>query len=322
MGTQPLDSRRSLSVAIVARDDEAVLADTLANVRPWADEIVVLNVESSDRTAEIAAVFGARVVKAAWKADYSAVRNHLFGVLAGEWVLWLEPGERVDDATWPDLRRLVDAAADRDTAYGVTIEIPALPPSGSAEQAALIRLVPNRPELRFEGRVAETLKPSIQQAGMNTALAPGRILRHPRCHDVRWKSARAWHTLDLVSLENHVGRTPSLRVLMAMGDAALDLEDRPLARQAYSEVVRIAARGSLEMLQGYYGMLATFGEDSGDADRQLALCLEALEVFPLDAQLLCADAKGPLIFSSIWGLRISRLLLPRYMRKTASTRRI
>ena len=42
------------------------------------------------------------------------------------------------------------------------------------------------------------------------------------------------------------------------------------------------------MLEAYYGLLATFEGEQGQRARQVAVCLEALDVYPLDAQLLCA----------------------------------
>jgi hypothetical protein len=42
------------------------------------------------------------------------------------------------------------------------------------------------------------------------------------------------------------------------------------------------------MLEGYYGLLTTFDGDPSQSDQQITACLEALEVYPLDAQLLVA----------------------------------
>ena len=72
--------------------------------------------------------------------------------------------------------------------------------------------------------------------------------------------------------------------LMARVRAAVDARDW----QQVGEAVRAAPRGSLEMLEGYYGLLSSFDGQEDDAQRQLAMCLEALEIYPLDAQLLCA----------------------------------
>ena len=48
-----------LSVAIITKDEETNLARTLESVR-WADEVVIVDCGSTDRTAEIARAFGAK----------------------------------------------------------------------------------------------------------------------------------------------------------------------------------------------------------------------------------------------------------------------
>jgi Flp pilus assembly protein TadD len=42
------------------------------------------------------------------------------------------------------------------------------------------------------------------------------------------------------------------------------------------------------MLEAYYGLLTSFDGEKNGPQQQLAVCAEALEVFPLDGQLLCA----------------------------------
>ena len=42
------------------------------------------------------------------------------------------------------------------------------------------------------------------------------------------------------------------------------------------------------MLDAYYGLLTSLGATDAERGEQLNLCIEALEVFPMDAQLLCA----------------------------------
>jgi tetratricopeptide (TPR) repeat protein len=288
MSTAEFHPGKYLSVAIVARDEDAVLPETIEGLRALADEIVVLDAGSTDRTAEVAATLGARVVQFPWQHDWSAARNHLLARLTGHWVLWLDPGDRIDGESAAELRRFVDCQADRNVAYTILVRLPPASPGASPEEAALVRLMPNRPEVQFAGRVRETAIPALEAAGLKLDLAPGRIHRHPRCRNRDWKSARAWQQLDLASLETAQGTAPNVSALLAMGEAASDLEDHALARQAFAEAVRAAPKGSLEMLEGYYGLLASFDGQRDDSQRQLAVCMEALETYPLDAQLLCA----------------------------------
>ena len=50
-----------LSVAIVAMNEEAIIGRTLESVR-WADEIVLVDSGSTDRTCDIARQYNARVL--------------------------------------------------------------------------------------------------------------------------------------------------------------------------------------------------------------------------------------------------------------------
>jgi tetratricopeptide (TPR) repeat protein len=128
----------------------------------------------------------------------------------------------------------------------------------------------------------------MEAAGVMLDLAPGRILRHARQHDPDVKARRARRVLDLVAQERARDGRGKLRLLLAAGEAAGDLEDRDAARRALAEAVRTAPRGSTEMLEAYYGWLSSCDGQAGACEHQTAICLEALEIFPLDAQLLSA----------------------------------
>ena len=85
-----------LSVAVIAFNEERNLARCLASVR-FADDVVVVDSGSTDRTREIARREGARVVPAPW-AGYVAQKSRAVGEARHLWVLsldadeWLEPG--------------------------------------------------------------------------------------------------------------------------------------------------------------------------------------------------------------------------------------
>ena len=91
--------------------------------------------------------------------------------------------------------------------------------------------------------------------------------------------------LQLVELETAArGVTPAL--LNRLGEAHSNLHDPAAARKAFLQAISIATRGSTEMLDAYYGLLTTFEGDSDQQEQQITSGLEALDVFPLDAQLL------------------------------------
>lgn len=88
-----------LSVAIVAMNEEANIGRTLESVR-WADEIVLVDSGSRDRTCDIAREFGARVIVEPWRG-YVAQKNYSLELCTQEWVLSVD----ADEAVSPELQR-------------------------------------------------------------------------------------------------------------------------------------------------------------------------------------------------------------------------
>jgi len=92
----------TLSVAVVAMDEEANIGRTLASVR-WADEIVLVDSGSKDRTCDIAREYGARVVVEPWRG-YVAQKNYAVDLCAKEWVLLLDADEEVSPGLADEIR--------------------------------------------------------------------------------------------------------------------------------------------------------------------------------------------------------------------------
>ena len=279
---------RKLSVAMIARNEAAVLAETIESVRDIADDIFVLDTGSTDDTVRIAEKAGARVATLPWTDDFSVARNCAMDQIESEWILWLDAGETLAWETRSVLRTFVETEADSGEAYMLMIVVPSADPSSSAEQAARIRLVPNHPELRYRGRMREDLNKSIEQIGLTVDMAPGRIHRHRRECLAKRKAEKARRNLRIVSAECQGAEKLPVRVLLAAGEAFSDLQEIKKAQQAFLQATQQAERGSTELLEAYYGLLTTYDGIPEQQDQQLTLGLEALEIFPLDAQLLCA----------------------------------
>ena len=275
-----------LTVAMIVRNEADVLASSLASIKTLADEIVVVDTGSYDGTLELARRLGATVVSQPWSDDFAAARNAAWQAVRGDWLLWLDAGERLDETAIDGLRDFVDSAADRNSVYSLVVQLPALDASLSAEQIAQPRLLPNRDDLRFVGRVRETVLPGVLAAGLSVQLAPGRILRSLRDHDPGRRAARAQRNLTLALREGAETGSMPLRLLLAAGEAHCELGAIDRACETFRMAAEKAAPGTTERLDAYYGSLAALATDAGRADEQLQVCLRALEDYPLDAQLL------------------------------------
>ena len=82
----------TLSVTIVAQDEERTIGRVLEAVRDIADEIVFLDSGSTDKTAEIAKSYGVRFLHQDW-LGYAAQKNMAIDMATGDWILSLDADE-------------------------------------------------------------------------------------------------------------------------------------------------------------------------------------------------------------------------------------
>ena len=85
-----------ISVVIITGNEEDRIRPALESSAPIADEIVVLDSGSTDRTVEIAREFGARVFSHPFE-DYGSQKNLAVSKASHEWVLNLDADERISD---------------------------------------------------------------------------------------------------------------------------------------------------------------------------------------------------------------------------------
>ena len=95
-----------LSACLITLDEEAEIGDCLASIA-FCDEIVLVDSGSTDRTREIAAGAGARVVHQPW-LGFAAQRNVALDHAHGEWVLEIDADERITPELAREIRRFVE----------------------------------------------------------------------------------------------------------------------------------------------------------------------------------------------------------------------
>jgi glycosyltransferase involved in cell wall biosynthesis len=94
-----------LSVAVVVLNEEERLRACLESV-VWADELVVVDAGSSDKTVAIAREFTDRVLFRAWDG-YGAQKNFALGQCREDWVLSLDADERVSDTLREEIQTIL-----------------------------------------------------------------------------------------------------------------------------------------------------------------------------------------------------------------------
>lgn len=106
-----------LSVIVITHNEEKNIGECLGSVR-WADEIVVVDARSTDKTVERARQFTDRIFITEWMG-YSAAKKFALGKCTHRWIFWLDADERVPDALGEEIRGIVCSAAAGAEGYEV-----------------------------------------------------------------------------------------------------------------------------------------------------------------------------------------------------------
>ena len=107
---------KTLSVAMIAMNEEANLRRTLDSVR-WADEIILVDSGSKDRTLEIARSYGAKTSYHPF-GGHGEQKNVALDLCTSDWILLLDADEVLTPALQEEIRQLLACADGRDPQFG------------------------------------------------------------------------------------------------------------------------------------------------------------------------------------------------------------
>lgn len=97
-----------ISVVINTWNEEQNLPWSLGSVQSWADEIIVVDMHSQDRTREIAASFGAKVHLHEWLGFADPARAFAIAQSSGDFVLLLDADEMIPEPLSRELQRIAN----------------------------------------------------------------------------------------------------------------------------------------------------------------------------------------------------------------------
>jgi tetratricopeptide (TPR) repeat protein/glycosyltransferase involved in cell wall biosynthesis len=272
-----------ISLCIIAKNEERNLQGCLQSAAELVDEIIVVDTGSTDRTRDVAAGLGARVVDFPWVDDFAAARNESLRHATGEWIFWLDGDERLDDENRGRFRRLAESLNGQAAAFVMVQRSASKDAGNSATEVHQVRLFRNHPAVRWSYRVHEQILPGVRKAG----------------HEVRFTDIAITHT-GYVDSELRRRKTELNLRLLHLEDG--DRPDDPFTLfnlgWAYQELGQVERalpllRRSLEkcgpgdsIVRKLYALIAQGQRRLGQPREALAVCRAGRVRCPDDPELL------------------------------------
>lgn len=97
-----------LSVVLATKNEESNIAACLESIKAIADEIIILDEHSTDKTVQIARTFGAKVFEVEHEEIFHVTKQKAIDKASGEWILQLDADEIVSSELANEIREVLD----------------------------------------------------------------------------------------------------------------------------------------------------------------------------------------------------------------------
>lgn len=103
-----------LTVALIVKNEEVMLAGCLDSIN-GADELVIIDTGSTDKTIEIAKRYTDKIfTDYTWEDHFAKARNHAISKCTGDWIFTIDADDRLEKDGIAKLRKVVEMYPDED----------------------------------------------------------------------------------------------------------------------------------------------------------------------------------------------------------------
>lgn len=288
-----MSKKPTVSVCMIVKNEEENLPRVLSSIKGLADEVIVVDTGSSDNTVDVAKSYGASVHFFEWCDDFSAARNESLKHATKDYILWLDADDELKKEdhykVLKHLRRLPGTAA---------MFVIKCPEDKKDLEAWQIRIFPNRRDIRFEGRIHEQVRPSLEKQGIAIHLCKATIV-HYGYTDVECVAEKLQRNLRIAELDA-IERPESMNALFSMARSLRLFGKSEEAVSYVDSMIALAQSGSGGRLDATFemgiSMKAEILSEWGRTGEAVSLLEQYCQVLP--QSMLLKRSLGEMYFSA------------------------
>jgi glycosyltransferase involved in cell wall biosynthesis/Flp pilus assembly protein TadD len=269
-----------ISVCMIVKNEEQFLEQCLRSVQDVADEIIIADTGSTDRTIDIAKSFGATVVEREWRNDFGWARNQALELATKRWILVLDADEELMAQSKSSIVALKNVPAWHQAVW-VRIYNRSDDYVGTGDMShALVRIFPNDASIRYRGLIHEfpTLNDDVD--GLKAASSPIGIIHHGYVKEIVHSRDKGARNLAIVKAAAEREPDDSYN-WFNVGATAFLVGDYETAREALERMVELVAGQNRGFVPNGLSVLAEIYCDKlGNPVRGEEIARRCLEVSP------------------------------------------
>ncbi len=157
----------TLSVCMIVKNEEKNISRALNSIKDIADEIVVVDTGSTDKTLDILSSFNVKIINYKWTNDFAKARNVSLDNASCDWILILDADEELDKENREKLKNVLNTYSEYE---GVYTSLTNFSNKIKTSSAVVFRVFKRNSLYRFNGKIHEQIVDSILKYHKNNKL--------------------------------------------------------------------------------------------------------------------------------------------------------
>ena len=276
-----------LSLCMIVRDNARTLPACLEGIRPWVNEMVVVNTGSVDKTPDIVRRFGGRLFHFPWCGDFSAARNQSLLHARGRWAFWMDSDDTIDPENGRKLKQLAAGTSQtQSNILGYVMQVHCPGATGISSDVTIVdhvKMFQNLLTLRFEGRIHEQILSAIRRANGEVAWTDIHVVHSGADYSPEGRRRKYERDIRLLHLDLR-DRPNHTFVLFNLGMTQADFGRHEEAVEYLKRSLRYSDP-SESHVRKIYALLASSLSQLGRHREALDACARGTGLFPNDPEL-------------------------------------
>uniref|UniRef100_UPI00293DC4C9 glycosyltransferase family 2 protein n=1 Tax=Clostridium TaxID=1485 RepID=UPI00293DC4C9 len=147
----------TLSVCIIAKNEEENLLRCLESIKDIADEVILVDTGSIDNTIGIAKKYNAQIVEFPWINNFSSARNKALEKATKDWILCIDCDEALDSSQVHEIK----STLKHSKSLGFRLKLINVIDNKLYEGKHILRIIKNNSGFYYSGKINEKLMNSI-----------------------------------------------------------------------------------------------------------------------------------------------------------------
>ena len=143
----------TLSICIIAKNEEKNLLKCLESIKAIADEVILVDTGSVDNTISIAEKYDAKVIKFPWQNNFSSARNKALEMASKDWILYLDCDEALDSSQTHEIKKVLNNSNH----LGFRLKLINVIDNKAYNGKYVLRIIKNNSGFYFSGKINENL---------------------------------------------------------------------------------------------------------------------------------------------------------------------